>query len=355
MRQEPLTIRRPFDPRVVSLEQLAALVLLPQVNLERLVADAPKLYTSFEVPKPNGSTRTIRPPARPLRDLQRTLLDVLQRRIRYPRWMMGGVPTRSIFDHAKPHVGRKMVATFDVKSFFPSTKPTMVRPVLERLGFSGVATDAVLRLVTKDEELPQGSPISGCLANLALDPADRRIDALCRKHQLSFTRYVDDIAISGDTDLTKFQGTIIEAIRDCGYEVAPEKIRYMGRGVTQLVTKLRVNEILRPTREFMAEVKADIWECLNAGAATVAAERGVELHKLKNSLTGKVSHICGADSVAGMKLQGMLYGVDWSRPEELNAASVRPPSRVASARAAVTGTPAAVIPKARKTSRMARD
>lgn len=320
MRQEPPTIRRPLEPRVVTVQQLAALVKLPVNKLERLVLDAPSLYTSFEVPKPNGKTRTIRPPARPLRDLQRTLLDVLQECIRFPRWMMGGVPKRSIFDHAKPHVGRKMVATFDVKAFYPSTKPAMVRTVLERLGFRGDATDAVLRLVTQDDELPQGSPTSGFLANLALEPADRRIDALCRKHGLNFTRYVDDMAISGDTDLTKFQGTIIEAVKECGYEVAPEKIRYMSRNVSQLVTKLRVNDKMRPTREFMAEVKADIWECLNAGAAAIAAERGVPLHNLKNSLTGKVSHIRGADREAGDKLRGMLRGVDWKSAERVEAA-----------------------------------
>ncbi len=322
MRQEPPTIRRPLEPRVVTVQQLAALVKLPVNRLEGLVLDAPSRYSSFEVPKPNGKTRTIRPPARPLRDLQRTLLDVLQECIRYPRWMMGSVPKRSIFDHAKPHVGRKMVATFDVKAFYPSTKPAMVRPILERLGFGDAVTDAVLRLVTKDDELPQGSPTSGFLANLALEPADRRIDALCRKHGLNFTRYVDDMAISGDTDLTKFQGAIIEAVKECGYEVAPEKIRYMGRNVAQLVTKLRVNHRMRPTQEFMAEVKADIWECLNSGAAAVAAERGVELHNLKNSLTGKVSHIRCADREAGDKLRGMLCGVDWTNAARVEASEL---------------------------------
>lgn len=320
MRQEPPTIRRPLEPRVVTVEQLAALVKTPVNKLERLVLDAPTLYTSFEVPKPNGKTRTIQPPARPLRDLQRMLLDVLQECIRYPRWMMGGVPKRSIFDHAQPHVGRKMVATFDVKAFYPSTKPAMVRPVLERLGLGDAAADAVLRLVTKDDELPQGGPTSGFLANLALEPADRTIDWLCRKHGLNFTRYVDDMALSGDTELTKFHGTIIEAVNKCGYEVAPEKIRYMGRNVTQLVTKLRVNDKMRPTRAFIAEVKADIWECLNAGAAAVAAERGVQLYHLKNSLTGKVSHIRRADREAGEKLRGMLCGVDWVKDERIESA-----------------------------------
>lgn len=312
MRQEPPTIRRPLDPRVVTVQQLAALLDLPVNKLEHLVLVAPSLYSSFEVPKPNGKTRTIRPPARPLRDLQRTLLDVLQECIRYPRWMMGGVPNRSIFNHAEPHVGRKMVATFDVRAFYPSTKAARVRTVLERLGIWDAAADAVLRLVTKDDELPQGSPTSGFLANLALEPADRRIDALCRKHGLNFTRYVDDMAISGDTDLRNFKSVVVDAVGSCGYALDTEKTKFKGRHEQQIVTKLLVNDKMRPTPKFTAEVKADIWECLNAGAAAVAAERGVQLHNLKNSLTGKVSHIRGADRDVGDKLRDMLCGVDWT-------------------------------------------
>lgn len=311
MQQEPPTVRRPFKPLVSTVEQLAALLNTPVGPLRRLAEDAPMLYTSFPVPKKNGKPRIIRPPAPRLRDVQRCLLDALQSCIRYPRWMMGGVPKRSIFDHAAPHVGRKMVATFDVKAFYPSTNSTMVLAVLDRLGLRDEAANAVLRLVTKDDELPQGGPTSGFLANLALEPADRRIDALCRKHGLGFTRYVDDMAISGDTDIRPFQGTIIEAIESCGYSVAPEKIRYMGRDVAQLVTKLRVNEKLRPTRDFIAEVTADIWECLTLGAALVASERGISIYRLQSSLTGKVSHICAADAVIGKKLKGRLYDVNW--------------------------------------------
>lgn len=329
MRQEPETFRRPLEPRVVTIQQLAALLKLPVNKLERLVLDAPTLYTSFDVPKPNGTKRTIRPPKPVLREVQRTLLDTLQGCIRYPRWMMGSVPKRSIFEHAKPHVGRKMVATFDVKAFYPSTTPAMVRPVLERLGLGDAAADAVLRLVTKGGQLPQGGPASGFLANLALEPADRRIDALCRKHGLAFTRYVDDIAISGETDLRRFKGVIVDAVGSCGYKLDEEKTKFMDRDKQQIVTNILVNTKLRPvtpdkTRprrkdevlpKSARKVKADIWRCLQEGPATVAAERGVQLHNLKNSLTGKVSHIRGADAAEGEKLRGMLCGVSWTKPE----------------------------------------
>jgi RNA-directed DNA polymerase len=228
--------------------------------------------------------------------------------------MMGGVPKRSIFTHAKPHVGKDMVATFDVKKFFPNTSATMVGVVLKQLGFDGDAANAVLELVIKDDEVPQGAPTSGFLANLVLEPADRRIDALCRKHNLAFTRYVDDIAISGNTDLTKFHGVIVDAVCSCGYEIAPNKIHYKRRHETQLVTQLCVNQNLRPTKAFIKAVSKTIWECLEVGAEEVASEQGILVNALKNSLTGKVAHIRRSDANIGDKLRKRLFGIDWSTP-----------------------------------------
>lgn len=228
--------------------------------------------------------------------------------------MTGSVPKRSIFNHAQPHVRQEMVATFDILEFYPNTKTSNVRSVMERFGFCGSALDAVVMLVIKNDELPQGGPTSGFLANLALEPSDRRIDGLCRKHNLQFTRYVDDIAISGNIDLRSFHDAIAQSVTSCGYTLAPNKTQYMHRHERQIVTKLRVNDKLRPTPEFIFEVKSDIWDCLNNTALSAAIEKGISLTRLKHSLTGKVAHIGQADSKLGIKFKDMLRGVNWTRP-----------------------------------------
>jgi RNA-directed DNA polymerase len=312
MRPERPTIRRPFNPPISTNEELATVLAVKLQKLDRLIAAAPTLYTEFPVAKSNGELRIIRPPKLELRDLQRTILDVFQGRVRYPRWMTGGIPGRSIFNHARPHVGKFMVATFDVKSFFPNTTAEMVGRVIGEFGLRGEALASAVRLVTKDNELPQGGPTSLFLANLALEPADRRIDALSRKHGLCLTRYVDDLALSGPRELFPFQGEIVSAIERQGYPVALEKIRFMGRNMPQIVTKLQVNDVLRPTSEFVSEVNDCIWQCLNLGARAVADIEGISVARLKNGLTGKVSHVAQADPVLGKKLRGRLCGVDWT-------------------------------------------
>jgi RNA-directed DNA polymerase len=230
MRPEPPTIKNPFEQLIRSQFALGTLLGLNERDLITLVDLAPSSYELFRQPKKSGGFREIRAPGKNLRAVQRRIYRTLETRVRYPRWMMGGVPTRSIFTHAKPHIGRQMVATLDMKSFFPSVKLAQVRSVLEQFAITESALDSVVQLTTLDDQLPQGSPASCFLANLAFDSIDRRIDALCRKHGLAFTRYVDDLAISGDCDLRNLRGALIDAIEDQGFSVARDKVRFMKRG-----------------------------------------------------------------------------------------------------------------------------
>jgi RNA-directed DNA polymerase len=278
MRAAPPTIRNPFE-RVISTQgELVALLGLEESAFKSLVEVAPSSYSVFQQPKKSGGYREIRPPRKPLRVVQRRIYRLLERRIHYPRWMMGGVPGRSIIKHAEPHVGRWMVATLDVKSFFPSVRATQVRAVLERFAIKESALDALVRLTTLDDQLPQGSPASCFLANLVFDSVDRRIDALCRKHGFFFTRYVDDLAISGDRDLHSFRGAFITPIEEYGFHVSTQKIHFMDRSVAQVVTNLCVNDKMRPTKAFINEVSEDIWSCLKGGGPHLLAHLNSQTH-----------------------------------------------------------------------------
>lgn len=312
MRAERATVNAARVPQISTLNELAAFLSTGERELERLVAEAPRLYTQFEQPKRSGGVRTIRPPRRVLRSRQRVLFRSLQQFVSYPRWMHGGVPTRSIFTHARMHIGHRMVATLDVKAFFPSVTEDHVRAVLRRFGITDVAQDACARLLVLDDQLPQGSPASCFLANLAFESADRQIDALCRRHRLSYGRYVDDIAISGDCDLRDFGGAIVSIVNGTGFVVASDKTLFMDQHERQVVTGLTVNNRLRPTREFVREVEAEIQICLaDAGPAFLALRDGKSVRAVKQRLNGRVGHIGQADAKLGRRLRGRLAGVDW--------------------------------------------
>ncbi len=177
--------------------ELASLLRVSARLIEKVAARPDDFYGHLTIPKANGDLRTINPPKKPLRAAQRSLLRLLYKRLRIPGYLHGGLPRRSIFTHASPHVGCVMVATLDVKSFFPSTTRRHVEPVFAAAGIVGDALEDVLALAMFNGSLPQGSPTSCLLANLAFVPVDVRFLSLCKRNSLKYSRYVDDIAISG--------------------------------------------------------------------------------------------------------------------------------------------------------------
>ena len=309
----PLKVKADARKLVTTRSQLALLLNVHPCFIERVVAGPAEFYGEMTVPKANGEPRTINPPKKPLRRAQRALLRVLYQRFRIPGYLHGGIPRRSIVTHASLHVGYRMVATLDVKGFFPSTTRLHVEPIFAAAGFVGEALEDAIALTLLNGSLPQGSPASCFLANFAFIPADQQFLLLCKRKSFNYSRYVDDIAISGDYDISELKGPFVNVIREGGYEVAPKKIIFRSSGERQVVTGLVVNEKLRPTSEFIAELKHSIRLCMELGPETVAICEGVEMGELKLRLTGRVGHVAQCDPRLGRRLHGLMCGVDWAR------------------------------------------
>ncbi|MFN0195375.1 MAG: reverse transcriptase family protein [Planctomycetaceae bacterium] len=296
---------------IATRRQLARIVNSDIRYIEAIVSNPRDFYHEFTIPKKNGEPRTIRPPFLRFRNLQRLLLMEFYRRTSLRSCLHGSIPGKSIITHARAHVDREMVCTLDIRKFFPSTNSAHLLPVFTALGFVDEAAEVLLRLVTLDNALPQGAPTSAILANLAFAPGDTNNLYLCRKHTLRYSRYVDDIAISGDRDFRHLEGAFLDVIKACGYEVADDKIHFRRRDERQIITGLIVNRQLRPTKEFIDELKATIRSCMNHGAAIVACGDGISIKKLKAQLTGRVSHVRQIDEKLGNRLRGRLCSVDW--------------------------------------------
>jgi len=145
------------------------------------------------------------------------------------------------FENAAAHLGKAYVATFDLREFFPSTSvgdvirglrwaanrghslidaarvPSYLKdnPQVRSLQWTDDAIVLVARLATYRARLPQGSPLSPLLANIAFARFDEKIlDALKHefgKGQFAYTRYFDDLTISVSG----------KAVRKHKFELAP--------------------------------------------------------------------------------------------------------------------------------------
>ncbi len=145
----------------------------------------------------------------------------------------------------------------DISDFFPSVDEEMVEDILRRqLGASRQVARAGAALLTRHDEsdvsrtfLPQGSPGSCIVANLVLDRVDRRIQERAQRLGVTYTRYLDDIAVSGDR-ARELISLIIGLLTREGFRVSRRKLEVVSRRKSQVVTGISVNRTLSPEPEF---------------------------------------------------------------------------------------------------------
>lgn len=255
------------------------------------VADDADRYTSFEIPKRTGGMRAIDAPSPFLRQLQDKLLGVLQAAYRPHPSAHGFLPGRSVLTNAALHAGRRHVLNIDLKDFFPSVNFGRVRGLFLKPPFScGPSAATVLaRICTHRNGLPQGAPTSPILSNFAAAELDRRLTRLARGHRLTYSRYADDITLSGDDAAfppavafvaldasgrhTVEAGQLLDReVSRAGFAIHPAKVRLQSRGTRQQVTGLVVNAKANVTRVRIRQLRAMLHAWRKFGIEAAARE-----------------------------------------------------------------------------------
>ena len=138
-------------------------------------------------------------------------LKIIQSRIKHllakielPSNILGGVKKCDNIKNAKVHKGKKYHFCTDLKDFFPFITNKAVYNTFIQNGFSPDVSSLLTKLTTCNGELPQGTPTSTHIANLAFLPTDMEIINLCESNKITYTRYVDDLTFSSQDD---FQNT----------------------------------------------------------------------------------------------------------------------------------------------------
>ncbi|MGM9517023.1 reverse transcriptase domain-containing protein [Roseateles sp. DB2] len=110
----------------------------------------------------------------------------------------------STFDAVARHKQGKYFFVCDIASFFPSLGHKRVEVTLAQGGDRTPISDfdhwqsRFCELICPESGLPMGFPTSPGISNAALKPFDDALKAACDMRGLVFTRYSDDITISGD-------------------------------------------------------------------------------------------------------------------------------------------------------------
>ena len=183
----------------ITLDELNEVLTIP-------IADR---YTSKQIPKKDGTSRTVNNPHFRLRRIQRRINRRLlsnQNVVSWPDHIFGSIPnqrdgglyfSKDYVACARAHCESKSILTIDIASFFDNVHETLVKNIFEDFfKYSPDVSNVLVNICCHNGALIQGALTSSYLASLALYDVEGSIVERLSRKDLRYTRLVDDINVS---------------------------------------------------------------------------------------------------------------------------------------------------------------
>lgn len=229
-------------------------------------------YSTFEIPKRSGGTRTICAPSGDLKVLQKKIADMLwlyQKSIWDAQDIRPNIShafekEKSIVTNARIHRNKRFVLNLDLENFFDSFHFGRVQGFFEKnLNFALPHDVAVIlaQLTCCQGRLPQGAPSSPIITNLICQILDSRLLKAAKKYKLDYSRYADDLTFSTNNkhfleNQDQFLREAAAVIQRAGFSINDKKTRLLFKDSRQEVTGLIVNKKLNVNHTYVRKTRA---------------------------------------------------------------------------------------------------
>jgi len=242
----------------MTLTQLALAIGVTPHLLSSFIHKPKNHYRFFSLPKKAGGYREIAAPRFFLKTVQYWIKSYFLHNLRVHDCCHAYRRGRSIQTNAGMHVGKKFVANLDIENFFGSISAEDIFNLLLSNDVGSNLARSISRLTTLDGVLPQGAPTSPVISNAFLCEFDKAVHEECIQHSVCYTRYADDITLSGDKrpDILCMIFYIEKLFLQKNLRLNQSKTRIASNKASQRVTGLVVNEKVLPPREYRREVRS---------------------------------------------------------------------------------------------------
>ncbi len=352
-RRVPIGVLRGWEVR--RIESSAALAELLELTpgqllwladvrgLERSVAhERLRNYRYRWLPRPGGLPRMLEVPKGRLKEIQRWVLHEILDQVPAHPAAHGFVRGRSALSNATCHTGAPLVLSLDLRDFFASVPAARVYGIFSSLGhppdvahlLTGLCTNVVPLSVWREQpvgetpasatshfrlgrllatpHLPQGAPTSPALANLAAFGLDRRLSVLAASFGLRYSRYADDLTLSGPGRSRARQRALLELCAEVaageGFVLNRAKTRVRTRAQRQLVTGIVVNSRTNAPRARYDRLRAQLHRLAHSGAEQLGAR---DAAVMRSQLLGEISWIGSLNARRGERLRAQFEAIDW--------------------------------------------
>lgn len=283
-------------------------------------------YQIVDPAKP-GSARTVLCVRGKLRQVQERLFRrVLAPKLKPSEFSHGGVAKRSILSYVEPHLGSKFVYKTDIASFYPTISNNRVNSLfLRKLGCHPSVARVLTDLCTYDYHLALGLVTSPLIADQIMRPFDERLAGACKSLDLQYTRFVDDITISGPYSLKSsyVRRLVVKAMADLGFKrkLSKEKCDVIG---DVDITSLRVRADGPAVQGcYVEELRRQLLDhkSLGQGGSFVGP------YYSRSQLEGKLNFIRWINKKQAQSLAALFRSVNWMNVRQVAELTALVPSK----------------------------
>ena len=299
--------------RIRTLSHLASQLGINEKRLVDVAENAEDYYHDFKK-NVKGKPRKLVMSKNPLAMLQRRLLDRILLRLPGSDYAYGAIKGKSILGNAKKHANSLFIAKFDVKAFYPSVHYQKVYDFFLDQECTPDVSRILTLLTTRKYSLPLGTSTSPMLADQIVRSIDKRICGMAAKAHLKYTRYVDDITISGNYPVEQFTDLVIKIIRQSGFKIKQSKLELYGPndGKERIICGVRVNngKVSAPT-DYIKSLREEL----------LKAKKQSQHKKIsgdfdtRNQYRGRIGYVMWLDRAEGLKLLSLYRKVKWKHLE----------------------------------------
>lgn len=229
-----------------SLNQLDTLSLAIKSYLDRCPVTPGDDYKTFKIPKRSGGFREINAPNEDLMKFMREIQP-------WFAYKLNSLPHDSAYSYIHGRDCNKAIKRhqannsnwflkLDLSKFFDNCTPAFINIQLRQiypysmmsLTKYNMFIERLNALITKNNGLPQGTPLSPVITNLIMVPIDvminKALHVFFKEEMFVYTRYADDLLVScrKEFDPVTVQNIIKDVLYDlhCPFQINKEKTRY---------------------------------------------------------------------------------------------------------------------------------
>ena len=253
-------------PFIFDTYQLADFLSVGRKKLFEVTKNSNDMYMKTRIPKRSGGTRELSVPNLSLKHIQKKINRYLLRHVPISKYATAYYKGAKLKNNAQVHTGKKYLLKMDLSDFFSNIRFGMVySSAFNTRYFPKQIGTMLTTLCCKDDVLPQGAPTSPALSNIVMKFFDDNFGAWCENRGFSYTRYCDDITVSGNTSLYPAYQKAKGWLENMGFEINERKTHFITNANRQTVTGLTVNEKVSVTSDYKRKLRQEIYYALKYG------------------------------------------------------------------------------------------